>query len=117
MNKDKSWYLETPRLPFPLSHAHVGPPVDVEQDGEGERVEVLLPVVPSPAQVGHAKAYHHVEGGAVADGAVDIPEGRPSLEHHGGVGVAQFADTVICETLRTGADGRVARARPENVES
>ena len=102
-------YLEALRLPSPLPHAHFGPSVNVEQDGERERVEVLLPVVPAPAPEGQTEAYHLIEGGAVTDGAVNIPEGPPSLEYHGGVGVAQFADIGILETLRTGVYRRVAR--------
>ena len=96
-----------------LPHAHFGPSVNVEQDGEGERVEVLLPVVPAPAPEGQTEAYHLVEGGAVADGAVDIPEGPPPLEHHGGVRVAQFAGIWIA-VGRTGRDRRVAGTRPAN---
>ena len=46
---------------------------------------------------------------------MNIPEGPPPLEYHGGVRLAEFADLWIARKVgRAGVDRRVARTRPAN---
>jgi len=87
----------------------------VEEDGEGERVEVRLPV--EPAERAEIEADELVEGSIVADCAVDVAVGRVGLKDESRVRLAKSSHFLVRVVLGTVNDGRLPAAVPDLVSA